>query len=95
MPTELACQGVRDETLALQFGDLVRRLRDLRGWSQDELAERCGLHRTFVGSIERGEKVATITTARKLARGLGISLSDLFRRLETDYPEVSDPSVDN
>ena len=73
--------------LSRQFGGLVRRLRQERGWSQDELADRSGLHRTFVGAVERGEKMATIATASKLAHGLGIPLSELFRRFELSYPE--------
>jgi transcriptional regulator with XRE-family HTH domain len=38
-----------------RFGDRIRALRNDRGWSQEELADRAGLHRTYIGSVERGE----------------------------------------
>lgn len=60
-------------------------MRDLRGeigLSQEQYAAKCGLHRTYIGSIERGEKTVTIETASKLAQAFGMSLSQLFERLE-------------
>ncbi len=68
--------------LAVCMGAVVRALRAEIGWSQEEFAARCGLHRTYIGSIERGEKTITIDTAQKLAQAFGISLSQLFQRLE-------------
>lgn len=64
------------------FGRTVRRLRTERGYSQEGFAFRVGLHRTYVGNIERGEKAVTIVTANKLARALGLTLAQLFAELE-------------
>ncbi len=64
--------------LTVRFGIQVRRLRKERGLSQEEFALLCGLHRTYVGSIERGEKTVTIETANKLAGALGTDLAELF-----------------
>jgi transcriptional regulator with XRE-family HTH domain len=75
---------VRDDELVRRFGTLVRRLRLNRGWSQEDYAERCGLHRTFLSSVERGEKVVSLTTANKLALGLGISLGQLISELDRE-----------
>jgi transcriptional regulator with XRE-family HTH domain len=50
--------------------------------SQEEFAVRCGLHRTYIGSIERGEKTVTVETASKVATALELTLSELFRELE-------------
>ena len=61
---------------------MVRRLRSEAGFSQEGLALRCGLHRTYLGSIERGERNVTIQTADKLARALDTTLADLFLELE-------------
>jgi DNA-binding XRE family transcriptional regulator len=69
-------------SLAGRFGGLVRRLRSEAGFSQEEFALRCGLHRTYLGSIERGERNVTIQTADKLARALDTTLADLFVELE-------------
>ena len=60
---------------------LGRRVRDLRRQlqiSQEELAARAGLHRNYVGSVERGEREIGITAVGQLARALGMSLADFF-----------------
>ncbi len=69
-------------SLARRFGELVRRRRSEAGFSQEEFALRCGLHRNYLGSIERGERNVTIQTADKLARALGTTLAYLFLELE-------------
>ncbi len=73
---------MRRGALTGRFGSLVRELRAQRGLSQEEFALLCDLHRTYVGSIERGEKTVTIETAQKLADALGVPLSEMFARLE-------------
>lgn len=52
-------------------GAEVRRLRKALGWSQEDFAEKCGIHRTYVGSIERGEGNITLATLENIARALG------------------------
>lgn len=69
-------------TLALKMGKVVRSLRSSAQLSQEELAARCNLHRTYIGAIERGEKTITIETAQKLAEAFQISLPKLFTHLE-------------
>ncbi|MEQ8961019.1 MAG: helix-turn-helix transcriptional regulator [Coleofasciculus sp. C2-GNP5-27] len=57
----------------------LRRLRQEIGISQEELAEKCGLHRTYVGAIERSERNITLQTLEKLAVSLGVSPLDLLK----------------
>lgn len=60
---------------------LARRMRELRqekGWSQEELADACGLHRTYIGDIERCERNVSIDNIEKIAKALGISIPELF-----------------
>jgi transcriptional regulator with XRE-family HTH domain len=60
------------------FGATVRRLRLEQDLTQERLAERAGLTTTYVGQVERGDKVPSLTVVLKLARGLSISPSELM-----------------
>jgi len=72
----------RDNKLKQQFGEIIRKLRLDSGLSQEEFAHQCGLHRTYIGSIERGEKNVTLETAYKIAKTLDTPLSHLLLLLE-------------
>jgi transcriptional regulator with XRE-family HTH domain len=68
------------EALLRNLSANISRLRNAKGWSQEELAAYSGLHRTFVGSVERGERNATLSTLEALADALGVSVTDLLAR---------------
>jgi transcriptional regulator with XRE-family HTH domain len=57
----------------------VRTLRKAKGFSQEGFAGQCGIHRTFMGSLERGEKNISLETLAKISKGLGITLSELLQ----------------
>jgi transcriptional regulator with XRE-family HTH domain len=63
------------------FGKAVRFLREQRGYSQEELAERAGLHRNYVGGVERGERNVALENIVKLAGALSVRTRDLFDSL--------------
>jgi transcriptional regulator with XRE-family HTH domain len=63
------------------FGDRVRTLRQKAGYSQESLADAIGLHRTYIGSIERAEQSVSIDNAAKIAKALKTSLAELFKGL--------------
>ncbi len=71
MPTD------RDDPRA-RFGDRLRSLRAVKGISQEELAERSGLNRTYVGSVERGERNVSLLNIYKLAAALSVAPSTLL-----------------
>lgn len=60
------------------FGLRVRRLREVQALSQEVLAERAQLHRTYVGSVERGERNPSLDSIYALADGLSLHVSQLF-----------------
>jgi len=64
------------------FGLALRWYREQRGWSQEALAHEAGLHPTYVGQIERGEKSSTIPTIFKLSAGLDVATPALFAAAE-------------
>lgn len=60
------------------FGVQLRHFRNLKELSQEELADICGLHRTYIGSVERGERNITLLSAEKIAIALGQPLALLL-----------------
>ena len=62
----------------IKFGKKVREERNRLGWSQEELASKAGVHRTYVGMIERAEKNITLENIEKIAKALGMKISHFF-----------------
>lgn len=80
-----------DRKLLRAFGLAVRRERERRGVSQEVLAELAGLHRTYIGSVERGERNLSLRNIVAIANALGISSSVLLSRAETFIPKRATP----
>ena len=76
----MAKYSARDKKYLDLFGKQLRVLRRERGYSQEELAEHSGLHRTYVSSAERGERNVSLTNLHKLAGALGVDTAELFSR---------------
>lgn len=69
--------------LLKSFGEAVRAARGVLGISQEELAARCNLHRTYIAGVERGTRNPSLKSIDKLAQGLDLKTSLLFHRMET------------
>jgi len=69
-----------------RFAAVVRQLRESRGWSQERLANRAQLNRSYMGEIERATAMPSLATADKLASALEVPLSDLISRCEVSNP---------
>jgi len=61
------------------LGSRIRELRTKKGWSQEEFADHCGIHRSHMGEIERGETNLTLSTLLVITHKLEITISSLFR----------------
>lgn len=66
------------KTIEKQFGERVRELRLAKGLSQEELAFKSGVHRTYLGGIERGERNPSLKNITAIAKALDVTLSELF-----------------
>lgn len=73
-------------TLILHFGQTIRQTRESLGWSQERLAEKADLNRSYLGEIERGNATPSLITVAKLAGALELSPSDLLVRCERRHP---------
>jgi len=62
-----------------QFGAAVRKLRNKKGLSQEAFADLCGLHRTYIGAVERGERNVSLENIEKIAKALGVNITALLR----------------
>jgi len=72
------------ENLQTVLGRRIRELRLKKGFSQESFADHCGLHRTYMGGIERGERNLTIQTVSTVANGLELTLSELLKDIERE-----------
>lgn len=70
-------------SLSILFGRIVKNIREERGLSQEILADRADLNRSYVGEVERGTAMPSLGTVTKIAKALNLSTSDLLARYET------------
>ncbi len=68
------------DDITVQVGFRIRVLREARGLSQEKLAELSGLHRVYVGQVERGEKCPTLITLDKIAGAMGVEVHELLKK---------------
>ena len=65
----------------IDFGKQVRKERLKQKLSQEELADRAGLHRTYIGMVERAEKNVTLESIQKITKALGLKIADLLKTI--------------
>ena len=72
------------QDIRIRFGLAVRKRRSELGISQEELAGRCDLHRTYLADIERGSRNLSLFSIEKVAKGLGVSIGVLFGKYKIE-----------
>ena len=70
--------------LKAKLGKTIRRLRSVAGYSQEAFADRCGVHRTYMGSVERGETNISLDNLERIAKALNISAGQLLMEAEKE-----------
>ena len=71
-----------NDNILMTFGKAVRKLRSERGISQEDFAELCDLHRTYISDVELGKRNVSLENIGKIAKALNMSLSELFVEVE-------------
>jgi transcriptional regulator with XRE-family HTH domain len=79
-----------EQDIKYRFGKAIRRRRRELDLSQEELAERSELHRTYISSIERGQRNPSLENIEKIAQALRISISDLFAKYSIEEEKETD-----
>ena len=74
----LCVYTMENKEILVKFGSRVRQFRKEKNLSQEELSFKAGLHRTYIGMIERGEKNITLMNIDKISKALNIDISILF-----------------
>jgi len=69
-------------SLLVLFGEGIREIRKEKKLSQEALANKSGLHRTYIGMVERGEKNISLKNISKLSKGLQVPMPEIFKRLK-------------
>lgn len=77
-------QRAKDLQIQQKFGERLRSLRKKKGISQEALALTCGLDRTYIGGVERGERNISLINIHRLARALGVQPSKLMVDAESE-----------
>jgi|PersoiStandDraft_1058852.scaffolds.fasta_scaffold07731_5 transcriptional regulator with XRE-family HTH domain len=75
----------------IAFGKAVRRVRKTKKISQEKLAALAGINRGYMGSVERGERNLALQNMEKIARALGVKLSQIIRVMEEERRRVRPP----
>ena len=70
------------EPITVALGRAIRERRDDLGLSQEQLAARCELHRTYLADVERGNRNPSLESIESIAKGLGVPVSELFKHVE-------------
>ena len=70
------------EHILIRYGQAVRKVRLEQGISQEELADRCGLHRTYISDVELGTRNISLENIERIAISLNRTLSDFFKEVE-------------
>lgn len=70
---------IKRQTIKEKIGKRIAELRKDKGLTQEQLAEKVGLDRTYIGYLEKGNRSPSVETANKIARALGVKINEVFK----------------
>jgi transcriptional regulator with XRE-family HTH domain len=73
---------ISTNNVLIKFGKSVRKVREEKSWTQEELADNANLHRTYIGMIERAEKNITLINIKKIADALNVPINKLMETID-------------
>ncbi len=79
----------------LKIGQRIRILRETHNMTQEQLSFKCGLHRTYISSVERGERNIALINLEKILAALQVSLAQFFTDLPDEESETNEPKMGN
>lgn len=75
-------------------GNRIRELRKAKGWTQEQLAEAAGLHYSYIGGVERGDRNISLETLEKIINGLQVTAEEIFKfKEDSDYKRALDEHI--
>lgn len=85
----------QESRFLLKIGQRIRILRETHNMTQEQLSFKCGLHRTYISSVERGERNIALINLQKIASALQVSLAHFFTDLPDEESETNEQQVEN
>lgn len=70
------------DSILVRYGKAVRKLRIKQNISQEDFADKCGLHRTYISDVELGKRNVSLENIERISNALGMSLSDFFQEIQ-------------
>ncbi|MCF7758334.1 helix-turn-helix domain-containing protein [Paenibacillus xylanexedens] len=81
-------------SLPEDVGNRIRELRKAKGWTQEQLAEAAGLHYSYIGGVERGDRNISLETLEKIMNGLQVNAEEIFKfKEDSEYKRALDEHI--
>ncbi|MET1172384.1 helix-turn-helix domain-containing protein [Paenibacillus amylolyticus] len=81
-------------SLPEDVGNRIRELRKAKGWTQEQLAEAAGLHYSYIGGVERGDRNISLETLEKIINGLQVAAEEIFKfKEDSEYKRALDEHI--
>ncbi|WP_315370673.1 helix-turn-helix transcriptional regulator [Paenibacillus xylanexedens] len=81
-------------SLPEDVGNRIRELRKAKGWTQEQLAEAAGLHYSYIGGVERGDRNISLETLEKIINGLQVTAEEIFKfKEDSEYKRALDEHI--